>query len=296
MKAIVSIRGRLLEYPILTCILVIIVYLVSIIIGEVSSAIISSLFLEDNALLSQIARFAILLLPNSFVLLWLVPKAMLIPSGKITLDNYLNAIRLDRQSARPFAKNILYALLCVSIFCFGFFIASLLTGEYIFEISRILGLPDNQENMKTFVFVFNLVPGIFEEIAYRGVILVLLLRKYSEKASIIISGIMFGISHFILVLIYGFSWNTLSQVITGILIGAFFAYLALKSGTLLITIVIHYLYNALSILFVVFDESDPIAYFFLKLIFASIIPILINGYLARYLGFNQTANNCLILF
>jgi membrane protease YdiL (CAAX protease family) len=274
-------RDKLLGHPIMTSILVIIVYIIFIIIGEVSSVIIS-LLLEENAILSQIIRFTILLFLNGFVWFWLVPTVMLIPDGKITLDKYVNIIKLDRQSARPFTKNILYALLCTTIFCFGFLIASLLTGEYNFEISRIIGLPDNQGNLKSFAFVFNLIPGIFEEIAYRGVILVLLLRKYSEKVSIIISGIIFGVGHLINTLVSGFSWNTLTQVITGILVGAFFAYLALKSGTLLITIVIHYLYNSFSILFVVFDEFNPMAYFFLKIIFASIIPILINGFLAKH--------------
>ena len=276
-----SIRGRLPDYPIITGILVIIVYIIFIILGEVLSMIISS-FLEDNALLYQIIRFAILFLLNSCVWFWLVPNVMLLPAGKVTFDKYVNTIRLDKHSYRPFAKNILYSFLCVVIFCFGFLIASLLTGEYTFEISRILGLPDNQGNLKSFAFVFNLIPGIFEEVAFRGVVLVLLLRKYSEKISIIISAVIFGVSHLINTLVSGFSWNTLTQVITGILIGAFFAYLVIKSGTLLITIVIHYIYNSVSILFVVFDESDPMTYFFLKIIFATIIPILINGFLAKY--------------
>ena len=98
-----------------------------------------------------------------------------------------------------------------------------------------------------------------------------------------ISGVMFGISHLINVLTNGFTWDSVSQVLSGILIGIFFAYIVIKSGTLLVTMIIHYLYNSFSILFVVFNESDPMTYFFLKLIFAVIGPILISGYLARYL-------------
>ena len=284
----VSKREKMTEYPIMASILVIIVYILFFILGEISSMIVTSL-LEDNALLSQIIRFAILLLVNCFVLLWLVPKAMLLPSGKITNDQYLAEIKFDKQSAKPMSKNILFALLFVSIFCFGLLIASLLTGEYTFDIYRILGLPDNQGNMKSFTFIFNLIPGIFEEIAYRGVILVLLLRKYSEKTSIIISGLMFGLSHLIWLLVNSFSWNTLSQVISGILIGMFFAYLVIQWGNLLITIIIHYLYNAFSILFVVYNESDPFTYFILKIILAAIIPILINGYLVKYFNKSKSA-------
>ncbi len=278
----IKIRSRLLEYPIAAGVLIIVVYLAFYIVGEVASAILSLRLLADNPSLAQVTRFAILFLVNAFLWLWLVPEVMFLPVGRVSFEKYVNAIRLDRTSARPIAKNILYALVCVSVFCIGLLVASLLTGEYNFDVTRILGFPDNQGNLRSFAFVFNLIPGFFEEVAYRGVILVLLLRKYSEKSSIIISGIMFGVSHLINVLVYGVSWNTLTQVITGILIGVFFAYVVLKSGTLLTSMLIHYLYNSLSILFVVFDESDPMTYFFLKLIFASIIPILINGYLARY--------------
>ncbi|MFW9910646.1 MAG: lysostaphin resistance A-like protein [Candidatus Thorarchaeota archaeon] len=277
-----TIRNRLLERPIITGILVIVVYLAFYILGEVLSLIIANTILVENPFLAQVARFAILLLLNGFVWFWLVPHAMLLPAGRISFEKYVNTIHLDRTSGKPYAKNILYALVCVLIFCLGLLIASFLTGEYIFDINRILGFPDNQGNLGSFAFVFNLIPGLFEEVAYRGVILVLLLRKYSEKASVVISGIMFGVSHIINILAGGVSWNTLTQVLTGILIGVLFAYIVLKSGTLLITVVIHYLYNSLSILFVVFDESDPMVYFFLKMIFASIIPILISGYLARY--------------
>lgn len=202
---------------------------------------------------------------------------------KIPFDEYVNTIRLDKTSAKPYVRNVLYALACVSIIIIGFLIASLLTGENIFNIERILGFPDNEGNLSSFAFAFNFIPGFFEEVAYRRIILVLLLRKYSEKISIIISGIMFGVSHLINVLVNSITWNTLSQITKGILIGTFFAYVVIKSGTLLITMGIHYLYNSFSILFVVFNESDSITYFFLKLIFASIIPIVINGFLARYL-------------
>ncbi len=285
-----SLRNRLLEHPIIACVLLVMIYLAFYILAEIVSLIITNRILVDSPIFAQTSRIAILFLTNAFVWFWLVPHSLHLPDGKVPLEKYIDSIKLDRPSGRPYAKNILFALVCVSIFCVGFLIASLLTGEYTFELDRILGFPDDQGNLKSLAFAFNVIPGVFEEIAYRGVILVLLLRKYSQKTSIIISGIMFGVSHLINILIYGVSWNTLTQVLTGILIGIFFAYIVLKSGTLLITVLIHYLYNSLSILFVVFDESDPFVYFLLKMIFASLIPILLNGYLARLLLKSEAKN------
>ena len=276
-----SIRSRLLERPIVASVLLIVIYLAFYILGEVLSLIIANRILVDSPILAQAARIAILFFINAFVWFWLVPHSLHLPDGKVPLQKYIDTIHLDKSSGKPYAKNIVFALVCVSVFCFGLLVASLLTGEYAFDIGRILGFPDEQGNLNAFAFVFYLIPGLFEEVAYRGVILVLLLRKYTEKTSMIISGIMFGVSHLINILTSGFSLNTLTQVLTGIIIGIFFAYVVIKSGTLLITIVIHYLYNSLSILFVVFNESDPVVYFILKMIFASLIPVLLNGYLAR---------------
>ncbi len=275
-------RDSLLDHPILSSILVVVVYIAFLIIGEVIGLVIKVSLLDENVLAYQIIRFAILFLLNGLVLLWFFPKIMHIPAGKTTFNNLLKIIRLDRESSKPLSKNIIFAILSLSVFLFGYLIASLLTGEYVFDITRLLGFPDNEGNLKSFSFIMNLIPGFFEEVAFRGLILVLLLRKYSEKTSIIISGIMFGISHSINILFYGYSLNSLVQVISGILIGIFFAYVVLKSGTLIPTIIIHYLYNVFSILFEVFEESDPIFYFTMKIIFAISIPFLCNVYLARY--------------
>ncbi|MFX1538358.1 MAG: lysostaphin resistance A-like protein, partial [Promethearchaeota archaeon] len=257
-------------------------YIIFTIIGEVLSVIISNYLLESDILLFHVARFIILLIVNSFVWLWLIPMFFQLTEGKITMSKYLEIIKLDKKSFSPIGRNIFFALFCVVIFCLGLFLASFLTGEYVFELERIFGLPKDMGDQKVFTFIFNLIPGIFEEIAFRGVILVLLLRKYSERTSIGLSGLIFGLGHFINFLIFGDFWSSIAQIISGILIGWFFAYLTLKSGSLLPSIIIHYLYNALSIVFIVFGESDPITYFLLKIIFASIIPILINVYSSRY--------------
>jgi membrane protease YdiL (CAAX protease family) len=60
-----------------------------------------------------------------------------------------------------------------------------------------------------------LVPGIWEEIAFRGVILTLLLKKYSEKKSIIINGLLFGGVHFINIIQGADVVSTIIQMVYG---------------------------------------------------------------------------------
>lgn len=93
--------------------------------------------------------------------------------------------------AKSISKNVACALLYVSIFFVGLLVASVLTGEYTFQLDCIRGLLDNEGSIRSFTFVFNRILGICEEIAYRGIILFPLLRKYSEKTAIVVSGLMF---------------------------------------------------------------------------------------------------------
>ena len=63
----VAIFSRLLENPVVASIIIMVVYLVFLIIGEVASLIISNRVLIDAPLLAQASRFVILFSLNCFV-------------------------------------------------------------------------------------------------------------------------------------------------------------------------------------------------------------------------------------
>ncbi len=65
---------------------------------------------------------------------------------------------------------------------------SLICGQYIFDTSRIL--PPQS------FWLLNINTGLFEEILFRGIILTLLLAHYSEKKSVMISAVIFGVIHY----------------------------------------------------------------------------------------------------
>ncbi|MCG3260756.1 MAG: CPBP family intramembrane metalloprotease, partial [Candidatus Heimdallarchaeota archaeon] len=103
---------------------------------------------------------------------------------------------------------------------------------------------------------YALAPGIWEEVAFRGVIFALLLKKYSQKKTIIINGVMFGLFHLInlvsLFFMFGYEteiilrlvYSTLFQVIYTTAIGILLAYLYSKTKSLISVIIIHYLIDA----------------------------------------------------
>jgi len=104
-------------------------------------------------------------------------------------------------------------------------------------------------NLGWFMFILALAPGIWEELGFRGIMLSNLKEKYSDKTSILISGILFGLFHFA-----NLTRQPLDLVIyvaiMAILLGISWGYLVSKSNTILPAILAHYLIDAVALFFV----------------------------------------------
>ena len=188
------------------------------------------------------------------VALWLVIVPVLkLPDDKKSFKEYLNSINLNK--FKPVIKTIgLGILIGGTILCFAVFTGWLEAksrgGLQIFYGRLLLekALPLN--------IYYALAPGIWEEVAFRGVIFALLLKKYSQKKTIIINGVMFGLFHLInlvsLFFMFGYEteiilrlvYSTLFQVIYTTAIGILLAYLYSKTKSLISVIIIHYLIDA----------------------------------------------------
>ncbi|MFX1594261.1 MAG: CPBP family intramembrane glutamic endopeptidase, partial [Promethearchaeota archaeon] len=100
-----------------------------------------------------------------------------------------------------------------------------------------------------FWFIYNLRPGIWEEVTFRGIILNHQLRKSSQTTSIILNGVFFGLFH-LGNLLYGVDlYNTIMQVIYASCIGITLAYIYVKTKSLLPCILGHYFFNTLGQIF-----------------------------------------------
>lgn len=92
------------------------------------------------------------------------------------------------------------------------------------------------ENAVMLLYVCLLGP-ILEETLFRGLILQGL-RSWGDKLAIIVSGVLFGLMHMNLV-----------QGIFAAMLGMFFAFVAVKSGSIIPTIILHILNNSISMIF-----------------------------------------------
>ena len=106
---------------------------------------------------------------------------------------------------------------------------------------------DNDFNLETLFFQISL-PGIDEEIMYRGVLLGLMcsaLRAGSKawrNPAIIINAILFGMVHALAISDGAVQFNTMNFIWTGIL-GYGFGYITIKTRSILIPMLTHNLYN-----------------------------------------------------
>ena len=184
-------------------------------------------------------------LAHILVLFLIVPFVLQLPTGKTTFRTYLDEIRLTH--VQPFLP-----LLILGISSSLILLVMLSLNSLIFRIHQ--GLPltltffrnmidlKNDLPPQSFAYI-RAFPSIFEEISWRGVMLVLFRKRYSTWKSIVITSLGFGLFHF-LNLIDGCPIEfVIRQIMFSSFLGFFYGYLVLRSNSLMPAMLFHYLVN-----------------------------------------------------
>jgi len=194
---------------------------------------------------SQDTRLWINLLGWVFLLFLIVPYLLGFHERSRPFTAYLSEIRLTR--IQPLLK-----LTILGVSCYLLMALLQVASTLIYRYSQGLGVnlafiqrsfPITGEfPPRSWGILFSL-PSIFEEIAFRGVILVLFTRFFSKPKAIFLSAISFGAYH-LLGVIGGLdpTWAA-GQAIWAAILGVFYGYITLKTGSLLPAILVHYLGN-----------------------------------------------------
>lgn len=168
----------------------------------------------------------------------LMPFVLGLPNGRKSLRDYCQDIRL--LPMRPLGRNILLGLLMAALTLSSIFLAALLTGHFVFDWSYVPALR----------WVRGLTRGIWEEVFFRGIILVLFMRIFSKRKAMFFAAFLFAMVHL----------NPLHlslpmgvDVISIFFMGLLFTYLVLKTGSLLPAIVFHYIHD----IFVLWVQNTP---------------------------------------
>jgi membrane protease YdiL (CAAX protease family) len=178
--------------------------------------------------LSKLTLSLIALTVTSAAVLLLFPRVFKIPFGLVSIKEFIKNLGLYKP--RPLLKLVLLGLFASLFTLSGMLIGSLLTGKYIFSAGTITLAQA----------VFSLTPGIWEELLFRGVIMIVLLRlTKSFKRAALIQVLLFGLAH-----IKGLDLLSLVfEPFSVTLLAVGFTYIAYKTKSLIPGMIVHYVHD-----------------------------------------------------
>ena len=160
--------------------------------------------------------------------LYLMPYVIGLPNGRKSLQDYCRDIRL--LPMMPLGRNILLGLLMATLTLSSILLASLMTGHFVLDWSTVPSLR----------WIKGLTRGIWDEVFFRGIILVLFMRLYPKRKAVFLTTFLFAVIHLNPLTL---DLHEVVDVISVFFMGLLFTYLALKTGSLLPGIIFHYLHN-----------------------------------------------------
>jgi membrane protease YdiL (CAAX protease family) len=157
-----------------------------------------------------------------------MPYVLGLPNGRKSLREFCYDIRL--LPMKPVVRNVLLGLLLAALTLGSILLASLLTRHFLLDWTKVPALR----------WVKGLTRGIWEEVIFRGIILVLFLRLFSKRRAVILAAVLFAIVHFKL---EDFDLYAAVDLVSIFFMGLLFTYVVLETGSLLPAIVFHYVHD-----------------------------------------------------
>ncbi|MHA2173858.1 MAG: CPBP family intramembrane glutamic endopeptidase [Candidatus Hodarchaeales archaeon] len=170
---------------------------------------------------------------------FLIFRVLGLPNGDETFSRYMYNIRILNNEG--IVKNIIIGIACSLIFLLpGLFIIIIPSFTWSLESALKEILPPD-----SWLIFASLSSGIFEEIVFRGVILVVLLKKgFNKYQAIFLTSLLFGSAHLINLFMGRELSEVLFQMIGSFLLGLVLSYLFIQTNSLLPPIILHYSINA----------------------------------------------------
>ena len=237
-------KFNLTDYPLLSSFLITVIFSVVLsinVIFGVQPTLISAGF---SAFFIYFADFSVRFLSGTILVISIVLFLKSISKKDLSITEYLSIdVWLNKgiSTKRTLLAGI-FSPLCYFAICF--LVASGL-GAFKLDLDIIFRTPDVSTGVGWFIFLYALVPGIWEEITFRGIILNMVKSKYSANVAILMSSIFFGFFHVIVFLIVA---EPLEMVvfyfIMSTLFGLTWGYMVVKCESVVPGILAHYIIDA----------------------------------------------------
>lgn len=157
------------------------------------------------------------------------------------------------------SKIVLTGFLSFGIFCALATVISLSMHIFTGDLATVFAPPDIRPDPDVIgwgYFLLALVPAIWEELAFRGLIQSKLHEVFSTRVSILISAAFFGLFHFSNMLS-----QAPSQVIFGVIMAFFFGigwgYMIIRTRSVVPAMISHYLVDSMGQIFLSVDSTEP---------------------------------------
>ncbi len=165
--------------------------------------------------------------------LYVTPRLLGLPNGRKPFREYCTDIRL--LPVTPLARNIVLGVLMAALTLSSILVASLLTRHFVLDWSLLPPLR----------WVKGLTRGVWEEVFFRGIGLAILMRFYNQRKAVLWITAIFAIVH---LNIADVTLEAVVDIVSIFFIGLLFAYLVLRTGSLLSAIVFHYVHDVFVLL------------------------------------------------
>ncbi len=160
---------------------------------------------------------------------YVFPRLLGIPFGRVETRDFLR--RVGFYFPEDPWKHVLLGLVLACCTLSGMLVASILSGGYVLDSGTI--------SLQHLLFSLN--PALWEELFYRGVLMVWLLRLGQPlRRAWVIQLALFGVMH-----VKGFDLLDFVDVFSVMVIAIGFTYAAYKTGSLLTGVVFHYVHDSL---------------------------------------------------
>lgn len=177
--------------------------------------------------MSKLTTSSIAFCITSIAILIIFPKVLKQPFGKVSIREFFERLGVT-VSTRWYAYVIL-GILSATCTLSGMLFGSLLTGKFVFNPSTI-NIPHA---------VFSLTPGLWEEVIFRGIIMIVLLKMTQSLRK----AFWIQIAIFALVHIKGLDVLSFVDAFSVGIIAIAFTYSAVKTKSLLPGIIFHFLHD-----------------------------------------------------
>jgi membrane protease YdiL (CAAX protease family) len=154
---------------------------------------------------------------------------------------------------------VLLGILSFVVFCVLATVISLGMGIFEGDLAIVFAYPDIRPDPDVIgwgYFLLSLVPGIWEELAFRGLIQSKLREVFSSTLSVLLSAVFFGLFHFSNIVT-----QAPSQVIFGVIMAFFFGigwgFMTVRARSVIPAMISHYLVDSTGKIFLSVDSSNP---------------------------------------